>query len=59
MTGVVTEIRDDDGVPMALIDTGDATAVPACLITCEKADVGDSVLVHSGYVLKILEEDPS
>lgn len=59
MTGVVTEIRDDDGVPMALVDTGEAAPVPACLLTCEQAEVGDTVLVHSGYVLRILQEDPS
>jgi hydrogenase maturation factor len=57
VVGVVTEIRDDDGVPMALV--GDGT-VSACLLTCPAAAVGDTVLIHSGYVLKILcpQEDP-
>lgn len=59
MTGVVTKIRDDEGVPIALIDAGAAAPVPACLLTCREAEVGDTVLVHSGYVLRILQEDPS
>jgi len=60
-TGVVTEIHDDDGVPMAIIDTGTAGVIPACLLTCQEAVVGDTVLVHSGYVLQIFdaEEDSS
>ncbi len=59
-TGVVTAIRDDDGVPMALIDT-ESGEVPACALTCPEASVGDTVLVHSGYVVEILdaEEDVS
>ena len=56
-TGVVTRIHDDDGVPMALIDAGPVGAIEACLLTCPDATKGDTVLVHSGYVLQILEED--
>jgi hydrogenase maturation factor len=52
--GVVTEIRDDDGIPMALVGADPAAAVHACLLTCPEAAVGDTVLVHSGYVLQIL-----
>lgn len=61
MTGVVTRIRDDDGVPMAIIDAGTAGVIHACLLTCAEAAVGDTVLVHSGYVLQIFdpEEDSS
>ena len=59
-TGVITAIRDDNGVPMALIDTGDdaeagARVIPACLLTCQEAGVGDTVLVHTGYVLRIFD----
>jgi hydrogenase maturation factor len=53
--GVVTEIRDDDGIPMALVGAGQAAAVHACLLTCPEAAVGDTVLVHSGYVLQVLD----
>ena len=67
MTGVVTGIRDDDGIPMAVVDTADpadsaaAGGIPACLLTCPEAGAGATVLVHSGYVLQILDEaeDPS
>ncbi len=60
-TGVVTQIYDDDGVAMALVDAGTAGVVPACLLTCAEAVVGDTVLVHSGYVLQVVdaEADPS
>jgi hydrogenase maturation factor len=55
MTGVVAEISDDDGIAMALVDTGPAGVIQACLITCPDARVGDTVMVHSGYVLQILD----
>lgn len=55
LTGVVAGISDDDGIPMALVDTGAAGVVQACLITCPDARVGDTVIVHSGYVLQILD----
>jgi hydrogenase maturation factor len=60
-TGTVTQIYDDDGVAMALIDTGTAGVIPACLLTCLEAVAGDTVLVHSGYVVQIVavEEDSS
>ena len=56
--GVITEVREDDGMPMALVATGPAARVSACLITCPQAAVGETVLVHCGYVLKVLEESP-
>jgi hydrogenase maturation protease len=69
-TGVITRVHDDDGVPMALVDTGlvntglvntglvdtgTAAVIRACLLTCPEAVAGDTVLVHSGYVLQILD----
>jgi hydrogenase maturation factor len=54
-TGVVTRIYDDDGVAMALVDAGTAVVRPACLLTCQAAVVGDTVLVHSGYVLQVVD----
>ena len=57
--GVITAVRDEGGLPMALIDTTDGT-LSACLLTCPEAGVGRTVLVHCGYVLQILddEQDP-
>jgi hydrogenase maturation factor len=56
-TGVVTTIRDDDGVPMARIDAGPVGVIEACLLTCPDAIKGDTVVVHSGYVLQVLKEE--
>lgn len=56
-TGTVTVTRDDDGVPMARVDAGPAGELEACLLTCPEAKPGDIVLVHSGYVLQILDEE--
>jgi hydrogenase maturation factor len=56
-TGVVKQVYDDDGVGMALIDAGTAGVIPGCLLTCQEAVVGDSVLVHSGYVLQIVDAE--
>ena len=55
MTGVITEVRDDCGVPMAVIDTDSTGTVTGCLLTCPEAGAGMTVLVHCGYVLRILE----
>lgn len=52
--GVITGIRDDDGVPMALVDAAAPSLVSACLLTCPDAAVGETVLIHSGYVLEVL-----
>jgi hydrogenase maturation factor len=56
--GVITEVRDDDGVPMALVEAGAASPLTACLLTCPDAGVGETVLIHSGYVLEVLQESP-
>lgn len=53
-TGVITEVVDDDGVPMALVDTGTAVRT-ACLLTCPEAIPGATVLIHCGFVLEILD----
>jgi hydrogenase maturation factor len=53
--GVVRQISDDDGVPMAIVGAGPAGSMTACLLTCPQAAAGDTVLVHCGYVLKILD----
>ncbi len=58
--GVVRQVHDDNGVPMALVAAGPAGAEPAvhaCLLTCPEAAVGDTVLLHSGYILQILNPD--
>jgi hydrogenase maturation factor len=55
--GVIIAIRDDDGVRMALVDTGATGPVSACLLTCPEASTGSKVLVHSGYVLQILDPE--
>lgn len=54
--GVITAVRDEDGVPMALVDAGQGP-VSACLLTCPDASVGRTVLVHCGYVLQILDDE--
>jgi hydrogenase maturation factor len=60
-TGVVTSVRDEDGVSMALVAAGAGQLIPACLLTCPQARVGDTVLIHSGYVLQVFDaqEDSS
>lgn len=55
--GVITAIHDEDGVPMALVATEAGQPVTVCLLTCPEARPGAAVLVHSGYVLQILDDD--
>lgn len=54
--GVITAVRDEDGLPMAVVDA-DGGTLSACLITCPEAGVGRIVLVHCGYVLQILDDE--
>jgi hydrogenase maturation factor len=54
ITGVIAGIGDDAGVPVALVATETGTRVSACLLTCPDAAVGDTVLIHAGYVLRCL-----
>jgi hydrogenase maturation factor len=54
--GVITAIHDEDGLPMALVATGTGEKLSACLLTCPEARPGAAVLVHSGYVLRILDD---
>jgi hydrogenase maturation factor len=53
--GVITAVLDDDGVPMALVAAA-GKSLTACLLTCPEARPGQAVLVHSGYVLQILDD---
>jgi hydrogenase maturation factor len=70
ITGVITRVTVDDGVPMALAsrvlanpgpatggsaNSGRAEPLSVCLLTCPGAVVGDTVLIHSGYVLAVLD----
>ncbi len=59
ITGVITQLADDDGIPLAKIDDGSGGLRSACLLTCPDAAVGDTVLIHSGYVLRILPALPA
>ena len=58
ITGVITEVEDDDGIGVAWVDTGESR-LTASLLTCPEARAGETVLVHSGFVLKILQEESS
>lgn len=53
--GVVTRVWEEDGIPLALVDTG-AAAIRACLLACPGAATGASVLVQAGYVVEVIGE---
>jgi hydrogenase maturation factor len=52
--GVIVQVWDEDGVPLALIDTGAATEL-ACLLAFPDAEVGTDVLAHLGFVVEVLD----
>ncbi len=56
LIGVVTRTFDEDGVPMAMVDTGDGDR-SVCLLYCPDAAVGDDVLMHMGFVMEVLEPE--
>lgn len=55
---IATVLRrwDDDGVPVAVVSTATGEQ-RVSLSFCPEADVGDDVVVHSGFALEVL--DPS
>jgi hydrogenase maturation factor len=59
LTGVIITLADDDGVPAALVDTSDGRPLLVSLLTCPDARAGQTVLIHSGYVLAVLCDRPA
>ena len=56
LIGVITRTFDEDGVPMADVDTGDGDR-SVCLLYCPDAVVGDDVLMHMGFVMEVLDPE--
>ena len=54
--GLVTRRFEEDGVPMADVDTGDG-ARSVCLLYCPEAEIDDDVLVHMGFVMEVLDPE--
>ncbi|HEV2375308.1 MAG TPA: HypC/HybG/HupF family hydrogenase formation chaperone [Streptosporangiaceae bacterium] len=52
--GTLTRVWDEGGAPVGEVDTG-AAAQQVSLLACPHAEVGASVLVHSGFVLEVLD----
>lgn len=50
--GEIESIWNEGGVPMAGTSVGEA-----CLFYVPEASVGDTVLVHMGFALEILDDD--
>jgi hydrogenase expression/formation protein HypC len=50
--GEILSIWNEGGVPMAGTPQGEA-----CLLYVPDASVGDTVLIHMGFALEILEDD--
>jgi hydrogenase expression/formation protein HypC len=49
--GVIDEVWSEGGVPMASID-----GKPVCVMYTPGASMGDTVLVHVGFSVEILDE---
>jgi hydrogenase expression/formation protein HypC len=49
--GVIDEVWSEGGVPMASID-----GEPVCVMYTPGASVGDTVLVHLGFSVEMIEE---
>src|SRR5579862_568191 len=56
MVGVLTRVWDEGGTLAGHVDSGTSTQ-QVSLLACPHAQVGASVLVHSGFVLEVLEAD--
>ncbi|MCK9878626.1 HypC/HybG/HupF family hydrogenase formation chaperone [Frankia sp. AgPm24] len=53
--GRITEIWDDRGTRMALVDFGGATRT-ACLAYLPDASIGEYTIVHAGFALTVVDE---
>lgn len=54
LIATIAEIWDEGGVPMALVDDG-RERNPVCLLYVPDAGVGDSVVVHLGFAVQVLD----
>jgi hydrogenase maturation factor len=52
--GVVVRVWEEDGVPLALVDTGPRVE-RACLLAQPDVEEGTDVLVHMGFVVEVLD----
>ncbi len=55
--GVITEVWDEGGVPMARLETTSTTTETVCLLAHPGLEEGARVLVHSGFVVQVLDPD--
>ncbi len=53
--GKVLEITEEDSLRMGRIDFA-GTINRACLSYCENVKVGEYVIVHAGFAIKVLDE---
>ena len=54
--GKITELREENGVPVARVDFG-GVVKQACTAYVPEAKVGDYVLVHVGFAISVMDED--
>ena len=54
--GVVTELSDEGGLPMASVRMGGRDE-PVCLMYVPDAAPGDHVLVHLRYAIEVLTDE--
>ncbi len=50
--GVIRETWDEGGMPMASVE-----GRPVCLVYTPEAAIGDTVLVHLGFAVEVLDEE--
>jgi hydrogenase maturation factor len=53
--GVVVEVWDENGIPMANVETASAHTQRVCLVAHPGSAEGARVLVHSGFVVQVLD----
>lgn len=53
--GRVTQLWDEDGVPMALVQGDDQAERRVCLLYLPEATAGSHVLVHSGFAVELVD----
>jgi hydrogenase maturation factor len=54
--GVVVRRWEEDGIPLAMVDTGTGLE-RACLLAEAGAGPGDHVLLHMGFVVEVLDPE--
>jgi hydrogenase expression/formation protein HypC len=55
--GRIVEMREDEGLPMGIVDFGGARREVCLAFVADRARVGDYAVVHVGFAISLVDEE--